>query len=405
VWGCIPDARVDQLVAERRRAGFSVRDWVSSSLADHGLAPPDPVLDLVDQATRRMHSLGHYYPNSLGRWETRQAIARHHRCDRPTAADHIALTPGTSLAYLALFRLLADPGDEILIPQPGYPLLDDIATLAGVRLRNYPLRQVPSTNRWYLDPSDLQECISNRTRLMVIVSPHNPTGHTLSATEWKSVSSVLSPLGLPVVVDEVFRPYWWGPTPDAPPEERTMPRANPDDFSLLFTLDGASKSLGLPGLKLGWIVSEGVDEDRRQGCLRALAHLLDALLAVSEHAQVAGEVLLMDEVLIPSWREHLRREVGRRVAEAVTGAQRSGCDVLLPEGGWHLMWSSQTPGRTVPHELRRERQRVENLLMCHGWLLHGASWYGWGGGGLVTSAIPPLATPAELEVIRSMLGQ
>jgi alanine-synthesizing transaminase len=185
----------------------------------------------------------------------------------------LLLTASTSEAYAYLLLALCDVGDAILVPSPGYPLLDDIAQLLGVRLVHYSLAY---DGQWFLDSATLPTLEQVRTqniRAVVAISPHHPTGHVLSEKELGQLGA----LSLPVIVDEVFEPY-------------VLDRRDTDaevlgaaiDVGLLCVLGGLSKSAAAPGLKLGWLVARGA---HARQFLSDLEWISDAFLSVNQPVQ------------------------------------------------------------------------------------------------------------------------
>lgn len=224
-----------------------------------------------------------YCPDPRGLVSARQAIARSYAGRAAVSAEQIVITASTSEAYSHLLDLLCDPGDAVLVPRPSYPLISHLAQLANVRVVEYQLRYDGS---WHLDPSSLpcqRELEGLGVRAVLAIDPNNPTGSRLASQELDA----LQKLGLPLLVDEVFRPYQLAPggherAPD-PLEDATVP---------LFVLDGLSKRAALPGLKLGWIIAKG------PGCKEALERLAvinDAFLSANQPAQMALAAILENE--------------------------------------------------------------------------------------------------------------
>src|SRR5204862_571006 len=114
-----------------------------------------------------------YAPDPRGRPEAREAVARLYG----VPADRVILTASTSEAYSWLFKLLCDPGDEVLVPQPSYPLFEHLTRLDGVSSIGY---QLDYHGRWSVDLSSVERALSPRTRALLVVSPNNPTGNFIS---------------------------------------------------------------------------------------------------------------------------------------------------------------------------------------------------------------------------------
>ncbi len=213
-------------------------DLTSSNPTAQGLIFPPEVLREAAEgfwATRR------YTPDAHGSPTARAAIGAYYAGRTPPLTlepDDLFLTASTSEAYALLFALLADPGDNLLAPNVTYPLFEYLAALRGIELRPYTLCEAQG---WQIDEDSLLASADQRTRGVLIVSPHNPTGmvvgQPLAALRW---------LGLPVICDEVFAPFVYGVS-TVPPLAALHPELP------VFTLNGISKLFALPDMKLGWI--------------------------------------------------------------------------------------------------------------------------------------------------------
>ena len=150
----LPPNRLSTLLAEMRQAGSEVLDLTESNPTRAGLAYPDTeILAALSDA-----SALHYHPSPRGLETAREAVAGYYR-DRgtPVLSRNILLTASTSEAYAYLFKLLANPGDEILAPRPSYPLFEFLAGLESVRIRQYPLRY---DGVWHIDFDALEQAIT-----------------------------------------------------------------------------------------------------------------------------------------------------------------------------------------------------------------------------------------------------
>ena len=228
-------------LARQRTADYI--DLTSSNPTEQGLLFPPDVLRLAAEpfwATR------HYLPDPHGRMEARQVIAAYYQRRSPALAlstdTDIFVTASTSEAYSLLFALLTEPGDNVLAPDVTYPLFEYLAALHHVELRPYTLNP---DNRWQIDEASLLASADERTRAVLIISPHNPTGAVIQRPVL-----ALNQLGLPIICDEVFAEFTYG-VPHVPPLGALHP-ALP-----VFHLNGISKLFALPDLKLGWIALSG----------------------------------------------------------------------------------------------------------------------------------------------------
>ncbi len=265
-----------------------------------------------------------YAPEALGLRVAREAVAADwSRRGVAIDAARIAITASTSEAYAVLFKLLCDPGDEVLVPAPSYPLLGFLAAFESVTLKTYPLVYA---GRWHVDLDALRAAVTPRTKAIVVVSPNNPTGSYLGRAELEAMLD----LGVPVVSDEVFATY---PLGERLPEGRvdSVARAT---RGLVFALSGLSKLAALPQLKLGWIGVAG-DPSLVTQAMARLELVLDAYLSVATPVQHALPALLTSRGLAEdAIRARIRTNfvAVHRAAKAAASAT-----VLHAEGGWYAI--------------------------------------------------------------------
>lgn len=305
-------------VAEARTRG-GLLDLTVSNPTEAGL-PYDA--DAIRSALGSPAAL-RYEPEALGLASARAAIAEtYRRQGLAVSPSRIALTASTSEAYAVLFKLLADPGDEILVPVPSYPLLAWLAAFEGVVLRTYPLVYA---GRWHVDLAELAAAVTPRSRAIVTVAPNNPTGSYLGRSELDAMLD----LGLPILSDEVFATY-----PLRPLADDRVPSALAAERGLVFALSGLSKLAALPQMKLGWIACGGKDALAAEAIAR-LDLVLDAYLSVGAPVQHALPRLLeASDVTTTALRARTRRNLARleRAARASEVAT-----VLDVEGGWYAI--------------------------------------------------------------------
>lgn len=304
---------------ERRRRGEPILDLTESNPARCGLTGEGEKIlrSLADERALR------YEPEPKGLPAAREAIAALYAgrgVEIPP--DRILLTASTSEAYAHLFRLLADPGDEVLVPAPSYPLFDFLARIGDVVLRPYPLVEVGG---FRIDLRRLEEAATERTRAVLVVNPGNPTGNYLKIPELEALLDLCSRRGLALISDEVFGDYAAGPDPERVETVAGQARA------LTFALNGISKMLALPQMKLGWIVASGPEEMLAEA-LGRLEVIADTYLSVNTPVQVALPALL-------GLRERIQARIRSRLRanrEALDRILRPPCPAhaLPSEGGW-----------------------------------------------------------------------
>lgn len=313
-WSLLPNRLTDRL-AQLRASGAAIFDLTESNPTRAGFAYPE---DEVRAALSGPHSLT-YEPHPRGCADARAAVAAYYGA-RGVAVDpdRVVLTASTSEAYGFLFKLLADPGQAILTPQPSYPLFEFLAGLESLEVRTYPLGY---QGGWHLDLDALAGAArAPDVRAILVVSPGNPTGCFLKAPEL----AALRALERPLIVDEVFADYAAGPDP-----ARVATVAG-ETGVLAFALSGLSKVCGLPQLKLGWIVVSGPDR-ARAAALERLDLIADTYLSVGTPVQAAAPRLL---ALAPALQEQIRMRLAKNHATCRHALQGTPAQLLEAEGGW-----------------------------------------------------------------------
>jgi aspartate/methionine/tyrosine aminotransferase len=330
-WDGSPN-RLTLAIAERSARGLETIDLTETNPTRVGL--PYPEADLAELLRRSASP--DYRPHPRGIPEAREALAAALSTPGdPVTADDLVLTASTSESYSYLFKLFADPGDEVLTAAPSYPLLDSLAALDSLVLRHVPLSP---ERRFAHDPEAFGLALSPRTRLLAVIHPGNPLGRFLTAEEQSALMTLCAARDLPLVSDEVFADY-----PLANPEPGSSRRAGPAAASqeaLAFSLGGLSKSAGLPSWKLGWIRVGGPPALRRRA-LAALEHVADSYLSLATPVQRALPGVL---ALLPPIQNailgRLRANLGALRA-AVAGIEN--VELLAPEGGWSAVLRVASP--------------------------------------------------------------
>jgi alanine-synthesizing transaminase len=232
--------------------------------------------------------------------------------------ESMLLTTSTSEGYSFLFRLLCNPGDQVLVPKPSYPLFDFLADLDDVKLSPYGLLY---DHGWHIDLPSLQKAVGPQTRAVVVVHPNNPTGSYASVAERDALNAFCADHDLALIVDEVFLDY------ALDGNQRPSFATNPG--ALTFTLSGLSKISGLPQMKLAWIAVGG---PKKAAALARLEVIADTYLSVNAPMQHAATHLLDQRRTIQS--QIVKRvqtnlvELDRQIAKQKT------CTRLVVEGGW-----------------------------------------------------------------------
>jgi aspartate/methionine/tyrosine aminotransferase len=368
-WSQRPN-RLSVLLDEKRRSGTPVLDLTESNPTRVGLAYPQAEIlaALADASALR------YHPSPRGLDTAREAVAGYYR-DRgaQVPVENVLLTASTSEAYAYLFKLLANPGDEILAPRPSYPLFEFLAGLESVHIRQYPLRY---DGVWHVDFDALKQAITPRTRGIVVVNPNNPTGSFLKRAELDRLDTLAAERGLAILSDEVFRDYGFGEESDR------VSTLTGERRALTFCMSGLSKIAGLPQMKLGWVALNGPDREQAMDALELIA---DTYLSVSTPIQVALPRLLE---LSSGIMEQIRQRTAANLARLREAARGSSATVLRTEGGWYAVLQ-------VPRT-RTEEEWTLKVLNDSGVLVQPGFFFDFESEAfLVLSLLPEPATFAE----------
>jgi alanine-synthesizing transaminase len=308
-------------VAAKRAAGIPLLDLTGANptqvLPDYPHAEIAKAYGAIPEFT--------YRPDPFGHPPARAVIASYYsRWGISVSPDRVALTASTSEAYSLLFKLLCNPGDEVLVPAPSYPLFEHLAKLECVAAVPYKLAY---DGAWFIDFDDLRRKISPATRALVIVNPNNPTGSYLKSSEATRLIALATEAKFPIVSDEVFAEYQLSTFPGL------VKTLSAFDAVLSFSLNGLSKSAGMPQMKVGWMVLNGPPrevEDVRQ----RLAFILDTYLSVNTPVQYALPRLLD---IGSGIRNELNTNIRSNFAAAHGILNGSPAHCLHTEGGWSLI--------------------------------------------------------------------
>ena len=345
-WDFRPN-RLTQLLAEKRSAGATVLDLTESNPTHAGFSYPPDLLRAFDQPAALR-----YEPAPAGSQTARESVAAYYAARGcAVAPERILLTASTSEAYAYLFKLLANPGDNVLVPRPSYPLFDYLAHMESLEVRQYPL---VCQGGWAIDLTGVAAAIDQKTRAIVLVHPNNPTGSFVKRAELDSLVRLCREHSLALISDEVFSDYAF-----APDANRAGTLSTVRDC-LAFAMSGLSKIAGMPQMKLGWIVAAGPDQ-LRQEALERLEWIADTYLSVSTPVQCAASGLLAaGEMVQQQIRERCAAHLGL-ARELLVGSPAN----LLPvEGGWYV--TVQVPRIRTEEEWALELLDREDVLVQPG---------------------------------------
>ena len=348
-WNLAPN-RLSEALATHRALGKPLIDLTVSNPTDCGFEYDSAaILD----ALRNPAALS-YEPNPRGMESARRAVAGYY-ADRGenVSAEDIVLTTSTSEAYSYVFRTLCDPGDELLIPSPSYPLFDFLADIQDVSLARYPLIY---DHGWQIDFHALEQAITPRTRGVIVVNPNNPTGHFVKRAELVKLNSICSAREMAIIADEVFFDF-------ALDRDRLASFAA-NRGAPTITLSGLSKISGLPQMKAAWLIAGGPPEWKREA-LGRFEVIADTYLSVNAPVQLAIPRFLE---LRHAFQKQVIERARRNLAELDRQlSMQEAVSRLRVEGGWCAVLR-------VP-ATRSDEDLAIDLLSTHGVSVHPGHFY------------------------------
>jgi alanine-synthesizing transaminase len=359
--------RLSEALAKHRAANRPLLDLTVSNPTESGFVyDPGSIL----QALANPGSLS-YDPEPKGLLSAREGIVEYYSAhDVVLPLENVILTTSTSEAYSFTFRVLCNPGDEVLIPEPSYPLFSFLADIHDIKLTSYPLLY---DHGWQIDFHSLQQTITPRTRGVIVVNPNNPTGHFCKAVEMEKLNEICSSRQLAIIADEVFLDFHL--------EARRPSSFAANDTSLTFTMSGLSKIAGLPQMKVAWLITSGPEELKTQALSR-LEVIADTFLSMNTPVQLAIPRFLE---LRHGFQNQLMTRVRRNLAKLDAQlATQSSCSRLEVEGGWYA-------ALRVPVTRSDEDLAIE-LLSTQEIYVHPGHFYDFPADGYL---IVSLITPAE----------
>jgi alanine-synthesizing transaminase len=363
--------KLSEALAKRRSSGLPLIDLMQSNPTQCGFHfDAQKILAALNNPASLQ-----YDPDPQGLPHAREAVAAYHRSRNcQISIDDIFLTTSTSEAYSFLFRMLCNPGDELLIPQPGYPLFNFLAEIQDVSLVRYPLVY---DYGWQIDFHSLQQAITSRTRGIIVVHPNNPTGHFCKPGEIERLNQICRERYIAIISDEVFLDF--SLAPNAPPTFAS------NNEVLTFTMSGLSKISGLPQMKVAWLTVAGATALKQQAIGR-LEMIADTYLSMNTPIQLALPVLL--EQRRQFRKQWLTREQDNLAyLDRLLESQKL-CSRLKMEGGWYAVMKA-------PSVMGDDEVALE-LLTTRGVYVHPGHFYDFPSDGYwVVSLITPEREFAE----------
>jgi alanine-synthesizing transaminase len=372
--------RLSEALASRRNTGQPVLDLTASNPTTCGFKyHAGATLRALSNPNALL-----YDPDPRGLPVARRAVVDYYAAHKiRIALDEIILTTSTSEAYSFVFRTLCDPGDEVLIPEPSYPLFAFLAEIQDVNLIPYPLIY---DHGWQIDFHSLEGAITNRTRGVIVVHPNNPTGHFAKATEITKLNQICASRELAIIADEVFFDFALA--------QNLQASFAADNAALTFTMSGISKICGLPQMKAAWLITSGPKE-LKTPALERLEIIADTYLSMNAPVQYALPTFL-------DQRHEFQSQVITRVPKNLRELDRqlelqTVCTRLEVEAGWYVVLR-------IP-ATRSDEEFALLLLESKGVYTHPGHFYDFPNDGfLILSLITPEEDFAEgMKLLLSML--
>lgn len=376
-WNFTPN-KISRLIEDRRRKGLPIMDLTESNPTRCGFDYPQ--VEILEALSNPENLL--YQPDPKGLLKTRIAVTDYYSVyNIEVNPQNIFLTSSTSEAYTFIFRLLMNVGDEILVPKPSYPLIEYLAQINDVDIKYY---HILYDGEWHIDFESIKKNILKNTKAILLIHPNNPTGSYIKKEEYKTLVEICASHNLALIADEVFLDYSFYED-----DSRVNSFANKKDV-LTFSVSGISKILGLPQMKLAWIVVSGEEEVWREASSR-LEVITDSYLSVSTPIQNAAQ----------SWfdlREKLNREIRDRVKinfEFLIDRTRndSPVKVLNVEGGWNAILK-------IP-QTKSDEEWVEYFLTNHGVVVQPGYFYDFDRDGFIVVSLlsDPMLFQKGIDII------
>jgi aspartate/methionine/tyrosine aminotransferase len=323
----------------RRIFDAAPADALNLGLGQPDLPTPDAI-SLAGIAGIAEHRTG--YSSTAGDPALRAALAeRYHHA--ATGPESILVTVGSQEAMFASCLSLVDPGDEILYPDPGYPAYPVVAEMAGAHGVPYPLK---ATNQFRIDPADIESRITERTRLVIICEPSNPTGAISSQETLRSLAALLEARGIPWISDEIYSGFSY-----------QHPFVSISEIAPAggLVIGGLSKDLSMTGWRIGWVIGPPEIIQRITATHQYLVTCAPSVSQTAARAAFTSAGRAEAERYLAIFR-------GRRDVMAEELSRIPGIDATVPDGAFYFFINVSAYGDSL--EIARrilEKQRVVTI--------------------------------------------
>jgi alanine-synthesizing transaminase len=316
-----------------------------------GFRPPDFVIDAVNRAVRDKFS---GYSHSSGILEAREAVARYaSRLGSPTETKDVVITSGASEAADLTLTALVNPGEEVLLPAPGYPIYPAIVGKLGAQIRYYHLQP---QDGWRPSVDEIRSLINPNTRAIVLINPSNPTGSITPDNTTRQLLELAAERDLLVLSDEVYRDLCFSTPPTA---ASVLAK---ESGAAVVTLESLSKTHMLSGWRIGWL--RFTHPEKMGGLNDAVMRLAGGRLCSPTPAQYAVAPALEDsKEYIANFIEEIRRR--RDLATARVNAI-DGLSCVVPEAAFYLMVKTDYLAGRTDEQFALDLLEASGVLVVHG---------------------------------------
>ena len=309
-------------------------DVLLLSVGDPDFDTPRPI---VQAAIDSLLAGDTHYSQVRGSRALRDSIAQRHRrrSGQVVDVDHVIVMPGAQCAVYSVAQCLLDPGDEVIVAEPMYVTYEGVFGACGATVVPVP---VHPENGFRVDPADVAARITAKTRALLINSPNNPTGASLSLMIWQELALLCVRHDLWLISDEVYGDLLYE-------GEHISPASLPGMAERTATIDSLSKSHAMSGWRVGWVLGPKPLNDH-------LEHLsLSMLFGIPEFVQKAAQLALDHDLPeVAQMREEYRR---RRDLVCTSLNQCPGIRAIRPDGGMFVMVDVRQTGLSAQHFAER----------------------------------------------------
>jgi aspartate/methionine/tyrosine aminotransferase len=316
-----------------------------------GFKPPPEVIEAIVRAAREQFT---GYSHSAGLRQAREAIAQYATAmGAETSPDDVLTTAGASEGAELLLTALLNPGDEVLLPAPCYPVYPAIINKLDARVRYYRLSH--ETN-WQPPVDEIKSLINDRTRALLLINPSNPTGAITPDETTKALLELAAEHNLLVISDEVYRDLCFQ---QAPTSASVLAR---DSNASVVVLESLSKTHMLSGWRVGWM--RFTPAARMRELISGVTRLASGRLCSSTLAQYAIQPALHgDQPSVRKFRDEIRV---RRDLAAARVSRIEGLSCTLPEAAFYLMVHVDDMGDRGDEQFVLDLLEASNVLVVHG---------------------------------------